>query len=332
MLSCPREDLISMTLFKRSTALRLTTLALSTAALAGAAFAQTISTPIGDLNSSQQVIHVSAGADITAEAAVDTISFTGTFTTPYVTSSPVVFFWINMTTNQPEFAGMDYSETCPSHSTRYWLIAENMDNGDWGQAFMNITVTDHTPPQIWLLGQPTMLVQGGTPWIDPGFGVFDNEDGVSVPVTITGSVNTNAVGVYTLTYTATDSHNNSASVTRTVDVFYNWSGFSQPVNMDGSSVFHINSTIPLKFTLTGGNASNSAITAKLYLAKMSDGIAGTDMEASSTGAADIGNTFRFQNGTYTYNLDSKGLTSGTWQLTVDMGDGALHTAVISLTK
>ncbi len=314
-------------------------MAISTVLLAGAAFAQNptppptpISTPIGTLYSNQQVIQISAGPDITAEAGIDPVTFNGTFTTPYNTSSPVVFFWINTTTNQVEFTGMNNQETCPTKSARYWLIAENMDTGDWGQAYMTLTVTDHTPPQIWLLGQPTMLLQGGTPWVDPGYGVFDNEDGASVPVTIAGTVNTNAVGVYTITYTATDSNNNSASVTRTVDVYYNWSGFAQPVNMDGSSVFHSNGCIPLKFTLTGGNANTTAITAKLYLAKMSNGIAGTEIVASSTGNADVGNIFRFQNGTYTYNLDTKGLTAGTWQLTVDMGDGALHTAIISLTK
>lgn len=321
-----------MRLFFQRSAVRLAIIALSTTALAGAALAQSVNTPLGALSSSQQVIQVSAGPDQIAEAGIDTVSFHGTFAAPYNTSSPVVFFWINMNTNQCEFTGMDSSMTAPRQSVKYWLIAENMDNGDWGQAFMNLTVTDHTPPQIWLLGDPTMMVAGGTPWTDPGVGVFDNEDGQSVPVTITGQVNVNSVGVYTLTYTATDSHNNSSSVSRSVDVFYSWSGFTQPVDMNGLSVFKLGSTIPLKFSLTGGNANVTSITARLYLAKMSDGIAGTEQAAGSTSSADIGNIFRFQNGTYTFNLSTKGMSAGTWQLRVDMGDGAIHAAVLSLSN
>jgi hypothetical protein len=193
-------------------------------------------------------------------------------------------------------------------------------------------VTDTTAPQIWLLGDATVYVTACTQYFEPGFGVFDNADGASVPVSITGQVNVNAVGIYKLTYTATDAHNNSASVVRTVDVIYPWTGFDAPVDPNGKAVFHINSTIPLKFALTGTCASVTNINAKLYLAKMSNGIAGTEIMPDSPGNADSGNTFKYSNGKYSFNMATKGLSAGTWQLRVDMGDGAIHAYTISLTN
>lgn len=53
-------------------------------------------------------------------------------------------------------------------------------------------------------------------FIDPGAVV--NDDGATTTIMGTGSLDTATVGSYTLTYTATDASNNTASVTRTVNV------------------------------------------------------------------------------------------------------------------
>ena len=315
----------------RATAIRTAASALfAVVGLCTAAHAQT-TIDVNSLSPSQKVITCNAGSDQILEAGIGTVVFHGTITNNYQSDPPPIFMWVNENTGQTDETGSDATETAPRQDTTFRLVVLDVSTMNWGDATFKVTVTDTTAPQIWLNGTPTMLVAGGTPWIDPGVGMFDNEDGTSVPVTVTGSVNTNAVGVYTITYTATDSHNNSSSVSRAVDVFYSWSGFNQPVNMDGSSIFKLGSTIPLKFQLTGGNANVvGGIVSRLYLAKMNDGIAGSELEATSTSTADTGNVFRFGNGTYMYNLSTKGLSSGTWQLTVDMGDGALHTAIISL--
>ena len=61
-----------------------------------------------------------------------------------------------------------------------------------------------------------MTLELGTPYEEPGATATDNVDG-PVDVEIAGLVD-DALGVYTVTYTATDSSFNTRSVTRTVTV------------------------------------------------------------------------------------------------------------------
>jgi hypothetical protein len=285
-----------------------------------------------NLDPQLKVISVSAGSDQVCEAGSGTVQFHGSITDGYTSDPPPIFMWINETTGQPETAGQDTTETAPRHDTIYRLIVLDVSTMNWGDATFKVTVTDTTAPQIWILGQPTVYVQACTQYFEPGWGVFDNEDETNVPVTVTGSVNVNQVGTYHLTYTATDSHNNSTSVSRDVIVFYPWTGFQAPVDPNGKSSFHQNSTIPLKFNLTGACANVSNLVAKLYLAKMTDSVAGTEIAATTNGNADTGNVFRFAGGGYIYNLSTKGLTVGTWQLRVDLGDSAIHAYTISIVK
>jgi len=101
---------------------------------------------------------------------------------------------------------------------------------------------------------------------------------------------------------------------------YSWSGFLQPVNVDGSSVFKLKSTIPVKFNLTGACAGNTNLVADIYFYQVTNS-SGPVNEAVSTSAADTGTVFRYSNGQYIFNLGTKGLTGGTWQLGVDLHDG-----------
>lgn len=80
-----------------------------------------------------------------------------------------------------------------------------------------VNVLDLTPPVITLSGSDPMTVAQGSTFTDPGATATDNVDG-SVPVTVSGSVNTASVGSYVLTYTASDSFGNTARKTRTVRV------------------------------------------------------------------------------------------------------------------
>ncbi len=82
-----------------------------------------------------------------------------------------------------------------------------------------VNVVDTTPPTITLVGANAMTVQCHTPYSDPGVAVSDACDPIPSPPAMTGSVNSNVPGTYTITYTATDaSGNNSAPTTRTVNV------------------------------------------------------------------------------------------------------------------
>jgi hypothetical protein len=79
-------------------------------------------------------------------------------------------------------------------------------------------LNDNTPPVITLIGSNALTIFRGTTFTDQGANVSDDLD---PPRTITGAgtVNTLAVGSYTLTYTAQDRSGNEATpVTRTVTV------------------------------------------------------------------------------------------------------------------
>lgn len=139
-----------------------------------------------------------------------------------------------------------------------------------------------------------------------------------------------SAGKHDITLTVTDETGETSTDIVKVSIVYSWGGVQAPINSDGSSVFKLGSTVPVKFVVDGASSSAGDIGARLYLAKMSDSVFGTEEEASSTSGADSGNTFRYVDGKFMFNLSTKTLSVGTWRLRVDLGDGATHTVVFSL--
>jgi len=80
-----------------------------------------------------------------------------------------------------------------------------------------ITPADTTAPIITLTGNATINLEQGTAYTEAGATATDVVDG-AITVIITGTVDTNTVGTYTVTYTATDKSNNIATVVRQVGV------------------------------------------------------------------------------------------------------------------
>ena len=113
---------------------------------------------------------------------------------------------------------------------------------------------------------------------------------------------------------------------------YEYSGLLQPINSDGSSIFKLKSTVPVKFQLKddlGNFVSNAE--AKIYLAKIGSAILGTELETISTSASTEGNVFRCSQNQYIFNLNTKSLSVGTWQIRIDLDDGTSKYGKISLT-
>ncbi|SVA24895.1 uncharacterized protein METZ01_LOCUS77749, partial [marine metagenome] len=81
----------------------------------------------------------------------------------------------------------------------------------------SLSFVDTKKPVITIIGDTPMTIEVGSTFTDPGATATDNYDG-NVTVTAAGTVDANTVGTYTLTYTATDSSNNTLSDTRTVNV------------------------------------------------------------------------------------------------------------------
>ena len=132
--------------------------------------------------------------------------------------------------------------------------------------------------------------------------------------------------------TATDKAGNVATKTVHYSVAYASAGVAQPVNTDGSSVFKLSSTVPLKFGLTDvAGQPATGLAPRLYLSKLSSGVWGSELEAVSTNQPDSGNLFReTAPGTYMFNLSAKSLSTGTWRVRIDLGSGGLIYAQFSL--
>ena len=75
---------------------------------------------------------------------------------------------------------------------------------------------DTTPPVITVIGSLNLTIEQGSSYTDSGARATDAVDG-SVAAITSGTID-DAVGVYTITYTATDESGNSATATRTVTV------------------------------------------------------------------------------------------------------------------
>ena len=166
--------------------------------------------------------------------------------------------------------------------------------------------------------------------------------GHPVPVTCTPPSGTRfAVGQNTVTCSATDANGNTATATFTVWVQYKVAAdattgviFMQPINPDGTSIFKLGTVVPARFQLSGASAAITNLIAHISITKISDTIQGTHMEASCGLVPDKGDTFRYDSKlkAYVFNLSTKYMTQGTYQLKADLGDGVMRAVKISLKR
>jgi len=87
--------------------------------------------------------------------------------------------------------------------------------------FTSCTADDTSAPVITLTDDDAahnvVVYKSAANYTDPGATATDSEDGEITPI-VTGTVDMNSAGDYTLTYTATDKAGNTATKTRTVSV------------------------------------------------------------------------------------------------------------------
>jgi len=81
---------------------------------------------------------------------------------------------------------------------------------------------DRMPPAITLVGAPVINLPAGAVFEDAGATATDDIDGdVTASIVTSGTVNTTVVGTYRITYTAADKANNTAVVSRTINIGVN---------------------------------------------------------------------------------------------------------------
>ena len=152
------------------------------------------------------------------------------------------------------------------------------------------------------------------------------------PVVSGATFTLNHPGMNTFTLTATDVAGNTSTNTATFSVLYNFGGFLPPVPNDSAGVFKLGSVVPVKFRLTDASGvSVATAVARLALQLYMGGQpVGTPIDATPPGNADVGDLFRYDGSQYIYNLSTKALTVGTWQLQVRLDDGTVHSVAIGL--
>ena len=110
--------------------------------------------------------------------------------------------------------------------------------GNTSQAFRTVNVVDTTAPVVTVTGDDPVTVELGDSYTDAGATATDLSGDVAVVTT--GTVDTDTVGSYTLTYTSTDASGNAGTATRTVNVV----DTTAPItllgdNLDSRTRFHI---------------------------------------------------------------------------------------------
>jgi YVTN family beta-propeller protein len=157
--------------------------------------------------------------------------------------------------------------------------------------------------------------------------------------TVASTVSLGSDAVFSLAANPTTGRVYGGSRSNAITVFapagptFTYSGVSQPINADGSSVFKAGSTVPVKFAVTDSDGASVAdLTPTFSDAKLTDQVAGTTDETATDATATSGDTFRYDSTDeqYIYNWSTKGLDTGTYRLSIDLGDGQSHTVEVSL--
>ncbi len=246
-------------------------------------------------------------------------TFTGGALTPTATTAPanLPIVW----TGAPQ-----------TNAGSYTVTATVADANYEGSATGTFVIAKATPTVTWPAPAP---IAYGTP-----LGAGQLNASASVPGTF---VYTPAAGTQlaagnqalSATFTPADALNyNGVTAGVWIAVVHSWSGVLQPVNADGSSIFRLGRTVPVKFRLVEGSAPMTDLPALIFLAKVSNAVTGAEIEAISTSAADTGNTFRYDpvEGQYIFNLSTQSLSQGTWQIRIDLRDGVTRTVLVSLRR
>ena len=104
-------------------------------------------------------------------------------------------------------------------------------SGNTAMTTRTITYHDPEPPGLVLAGSSYYSMYAGGSFTDPGYSAVDNCDGdITDKVVVSGNLDTNKPGIYTVSYTVTDNFGNSAYAERPVYVLPAISSEAAPSN------------------------------------------------------------------------------------------------------
>ena len=148
---------------------------------------------------------------------------------------------------------------------------------------------DVASPEMSILGDANITQLQGVAWVDPGVEAHDVRDGnLTSSVSVSGTVDVNATGTYTLTYTVSDAAGNHASLTRTVNV--GQAACHYAADLNASVAMEMIWVQPGSFTMGQSDISNASpehnvtLTKGFYLGKYE--VTQAQYEAVMTGNTD----------------------------------------------
>lgn len=219
-------------------------------------------------------------------------------------------------------------------TTKISSVAEDYNNNS-SETITDTINIDKTPPVI------TANIEDGSEFelnqtVPFTFNANDSVSGLGSVVSTVESgniIDTATPGNKTINVTAIDKAGNRVTKIINYKVVYKFGGILQPINNDGSSIFKLGSTVPVKFQLKDSNGAivNNA-SVKLYTEKTSDQIMGAFNESDSSNTSDSESIFRYDADAkqYIYNLSTKNMSAGTWSLKLTLDDSTEKYVIISL--
>jgi uncharacterized repeat protein (TIGR01451 family) len=219
----------------------------------------------------------------------------------------------------------------PNAPGTYTITYSATANGFTTEATRVVTVQDTVAPVITLNGANPMVVGFGTVFTDPGATASDGCAGnLTSSIVVTGSVDTNTVGFYALTYTVSDPSGHSDTKVRTVEVSpYNFTGFFAPIdNPPAFNEMKAGAAAPVKFSLGGNQGLNIFAAASPSSVQIScssgDPILPVE-ETETAGQSSLSYDSALDRYKYTWKTESSWKNTCR-QLTVTLRDGTVHIA------
>jgi uncharacterized repeat protein (TIGR01451 family) len=220
----------------------------------------------------------------------------------------------------------------PNAPGTYTINYSASANGFTSEATRIVTVEDTVAPVITLDGANPMQVGFGTVFVDPGATASDGCAGdLTSSIVVTGTVDTNTVGFYALTYSVTDPSGHTDTKVRNVEVLpYNFTGFFSPIdNPPTVNEMKAGQAAPVKFSLGGNQGLNifaAGSPSSVQIACDTNLPIDSVEETETAGSSFL--TYDATTDRYKYVWKTENSWKNTCrQLTVTLRDGTVHVAI-----
>lgn len=199
-----------------------------------------------------------------------------------------------------------------TYKIKYYIVLDNKEYS----ITRNINVIDTTKPIITLNGNESITILKGEEYSELGYTASDNYDGdITDKVEVTSNLNNNVVGEYSITYTVTDTSNNTISITRTIyvkepkKVVVVTNSEEKVTKPEVKPISNINSVTKNKFTSNG-----------FYIEGYKDGNNKLILSGEEEYTFDLTSV---ESNKYKGNVDLSNIKNGTYKVYIDNGEKEL---------